>query len=371
MNLTLHLTNRCNLACTYCFVAWGELRMTADTAKRAVDFAITKGSPTGILFYGGEPLLERDVIYQTVAHAEEIRKQTGHQFSYKITTNGILLDEDFLKFSKSVNLAIGFSHDGPAQDDCRFFPDGSPSSGVLADKIPLLLHYQPYAIGMGVLDASVVHKATDMVKFLRRSGFRYMTLNLNYDSPWTQADFEVLGREYEKLAKLYYNWTLDEQKFYLSPFDQKILSHVKGEAYNIDRRKMSQNQPSIAPDGTIFPGSRYVDDSAFAIGDVWTGIDEERQVFFVDKGTIPLDVCKTCTIQSRCNYAYDMLARRDEAFAIDVSPVQCVHEKLLTPIADKLAENLYSQGSALFMHKHYNEMFPFLSALEEGMLSNT
>ena len=370
MNLTLHLTNRCNLACTYCFITPGKLRMMADTAKRAVDFAAAKGSPTGILFYGGEPLLEREVIHQTVAHAEQIRKKTGHPFFYKITTNGILLDEDFLKFAKSVNLAIGFSHDGSAQDDCRFFPDGSPSSSVLADKIPLLLRYQPYAIGMSVLDASVVHKAADMVKFLRRSGFRYITLNLNYDAFWTQSDFKVLAREYEKLAKLYYNWTLDEQKFYLSPFDQKILSHVKGAAYNIDRRKMSQNQPSVSPDGTIFPGSRYVDDFAFAIGDVWAGINEKKQAFFNEKGAVPLDVCKTCTIQSRCNYAFDMLARRGDEFTIDIKPVQCAHEKLLTPIADKLAENLYRQGSALFMHKHYNEMFPFLSALEDGVFTD-
>ena len=369
MNLTLHLTNRCNLACTYCFVAFGELRMTADTAKRAVDVAVTQGSPTGILFYGGEPLLEREVIHETVAYAEKIRKETGHQFSYKITTNGVLLDEDFLKFAKSVNLTVGFSHDGPVQDDHRFFHDGSPSSAALADKIPLLLRYQPYAVGLSVLDASVVHRATDIVKFLRRSGFRYMTLNLNFDAPWTQADFEVLGREYEKLAKLYYNWTLDEQKFYFSPFDQKILSHVKGTAYNIDRRKMSQNQPSVAPNGTIFPGSRYVDNPAFAIGDVWDGIDEERRAFFVEKGAIPLDACKACAIQSRCNYAYDTLARQDDTFAIDISPVQCAHEKLLTPIADKLAEDLYSLDSALFIHKHYNEMFPFLSALEEGIFT--
>ena len=367
MNLTLHLTNRCNLACTYCFVPFGNLRMTADTAKAAVDFAVTKGSPTGLLFYGGEPMLEREIIHQTVAYAEQIRKETGHHFTYKMTTNGILLDEEFLKFAKNVNLTIGFSHDGPAQDDCRFFNDGSPSSGVLADKIPLLLQYQPYAIGMSVLDASVVHKATAMVKFLRRSGFRYITINLNYSAPWTQEDFEVLRQEYEKMAKLYYNWTIKEEKFYLSPFDQKILSHVKGEKYNSDRRKMSQNQPSIAPDGTIFTGSRYVDDPAFSIGDVWKGIDEKKLKFFTQKGETPLDACKKCAILARCNYAYDMLARQDDKFEIDVKPVQCAHEKLLTPIADKLAEDLYRKDSALFIHKHYNEMYPFLSALEEGL----
>jgi hypothetical protein len=64
---------------------------------------------------------------------------------------------------------------------------------------------------------------------------------------------------------------------------------------------------------------------------------------------------------------YDMLARQDDNFAIDIMPVQCAHERLLTPIADKLAEELYNQDSALFLHKHYNEMFPFLSVLEEGI----
>ena len=369
MNLTLHLTSKCNLACTYCFVTLGNQSMSADTAKRAVDFAVTKGSPTGILFYGGEPLLEREVIYQTVEYAEQIRKNTGHQFSYKITTNGILLDEDFLKFAKAVNLSIGFSHDGPAQDSCRFFTDGSPSSPVLADKIPMLLHYQPYAIGMSVLDSSVVHMAANIIKFLRRSGFQYMTLNLNYDAPWTKADFDVLEQEYKKMAKLYYNWTLDEQKFYLSPFDLKILSHVKGTAYNRDRRIMAQNQPSITPDGTIFPGSRYIDDPAFAIGDVWTGINTEKQAFFIKKGDNLPNACKSCAIQTRCNYAYDTLSRSGDEYKIEISPIQCAHEKLITPIADKLAEDLYRQDSALFEHKHYNEMYPFLSALEDGIFN--
>jgi len=262
---------------------------------------------------------------------------------------------------------VGFSHDGPAQDDCRFFPDGTPSSAALAEKIPLLLRYQPFAIGMSVLDASTVHKATAIVKFLRRSGFRYITLNLNYSAPWTQADFAVLESEYKKLAKLYYNHTLREEKLYLSPFDQKILSHIKGTDYNADRRLMARNQPSVAPDGTLFPGSRYVDDPAFAIGDVRTGFDKKKQDFFAKKGDVLLKPCASCAIQSRCNYAYDMLARQGDDFALDIKPVQCAHEKLLTPIADQLAESLFREGSALFMHKHYNEMYPYLSALEEGV----
>ena len=70
-----------------------------------------------------------------------------------------LLDEEFLMFSKDINLTIGFSHDGPVQDSCRYFPDGSGSFVLLEDKIPLLLKYQPYAVGMSVMDPSITKTA--------------------------------------------------------------------------------------------------------------------------------------------------------------------------------------------------------------------
>ena len=367
MQLTLHLTNQCNLVCKYCFVELGPERMSREVAFAAMKLGMKNASTSGLLFYGGEPLLERQLIYDIVDYAKSIKKKTGHSFYYKMTTNGVLLDEEFLKFSQDINLSIGFSHDGPAQDSCRVFPDGRGSFDVLEDKIPLLLKYQPYAAGMCVIDTSAVHNAAEIVRFLFDSGFRYITCNINYSktAPWEEKHLSILENEYRKMAEMYLKWTRAEEKFYLSPFDIKILSHLKGEKYNIDRGRFAMNQPSVAPDGKIYSLSKHLGDPAFEIGDVFSGIDSEKHKAIFEKGLVPFEPCQKCAILTRCNYAYDNLSYDGTEYVSDISPVQCANERVLTPIVDEVAKKLYDERNALFMHKHYNELYPVMSYVED------
>ena len=368
MNLTLHMTNTCNLNCKYCFVPHGKTSMTFDIAMRAIRIAMKDKKPTGILFYGGEPLLERELIYRIVEKTQKIKKETGHIFHYKMTTNGTLLDEDFLKMAKKVNLTIGMSHDGLAQDDNRLFFDGSGSFDLLEDKIALLLEYQPYAVGLSVVDPSTVHKAAETVEFLYKKGFKYITVGMNYDriAPWDNVKMLILMDEYRKMAKMYHDWVEREEKIYLSTFDMKILSHLKGEDYNADRRASSKNQISVGPDGKFYPGSKYLDKPDFEIGDVFIGLDDVRREEIYEMGTEPLDACKKCAILTRCHYVYDSIRLVDGEVATDISPVQCAHERLVTPIVDEVAEVLYKADHALFLHKHYNELYPVMSLLEDS-----
>ena len=367
MQLTLHVTDDCNLNCKYCFVPRGPARMSREVAFAAARMGMTNSKTSGLLFYGGEPLLERQLIYDVADYTKAIKKETGHTFFYKMTTNGTLLDEEFLRFSSDINLTIGFSHDGPLQDNCRLFHDGSGSYALLDEKIPLLLQYQPYAVGMSVMDPSTVHQAARTVQFMFDKGFRYISININYDkaAPWTRKHLSVLEGEYQKMAEMYMEWTKAEEKFYLSPFDTKILSLLKGEDYNKDRRRMALNQPSVAPDGKIYPGSRYLGDPEFVIGDVFSGIDAEKQRFIYEKGSTPPEPCLACAIRTRCNYAYDTLCRQETEIVPDITPVQCAHEQVITPIADDVAEKLYKDRNALFMHKHYNELYPIVSLVED------
>jgi len=341
--------------------------MSKDVAFAAVKLGMKDSKTTGILFYGGEPLLEKKLIYDTVAYTERLKKKTGHNFFYKTTTNGVLLDEEFLKFSEKVNLTIGFSHDGPSQDTCRVLNNGNGTYDILEEKIPLLLKYQPYAIGMSVMDPTTVHNASENVKFLFNKGFKYITINPNYTdtSAWTPEILAILEDEYKKMAELYLEWTKAEEKFYLGAFDLKILSLIKGEDYNKDRRLMALNQPSVAPDGKIYPGSRYLGMPEFEIGDVFSGIDHEKQKFLFEKGSVPLAPCRECAINTRCNYIFDTLACHGDDIIIDISPMQCVHEQILTPIADSVADTLYKDRSAMFIQKHYNELYPIISLVED------
>jgi len=341
--------------------------MTREVAFSAIELAMKGKKSTGILFYGGEPLLERQLIFDVVEHCQKITSQTGHKFSFKITTNGILLDEEFLKFSRDINMAIGFSCDGPAQDDCRLFPDKRKTFDILKDKIPMLLKYHPYAVGLSVINPTTVHKASDIAKFLFDSGFRYVSMNVNYceTAGWTKKHFEILKKEYKKLATLYEKWTTIENKFYFAPFDKKILAHLKGKKYHEDRAVMNYGQPSIAPDGTIYAMSKHIDQQQFAIGDVFNGFDKEKRESFYNAGNETHSVCRDCDLYSRCNYAHFNLKYDGKKFVPNPSPIQCCHEQLVAPIADLVANKLYSKRNSMFIHKHYNDFYPIISLAED------
>jgi len=229
------------------------------------------------------------------------------------------------------------------------------------------LEYQPYAIALCVMDPSTVHNAAAAVKYMFDRGFRYICLNLNYSrsAPWTNDLLAVLEGEYEKMAEMYIQWTKAEEKFYLSTFDMKILSHLKGEKYNADRMRLAKNQPSIATDGKIYLSSKYYGDPAFLIGDVFSSIDKKKHDFLYEKGKELPEPCQKCAIRTRCNYANDSLICKDGEIIPDVWPVNCAHERMVTPIADRVAEKLYTERSALFIHKHYNELYPIMSLAED------
>ena len=103
MHLTLHLTNRCNLACRYCYQRHGGEDMDFETAAAAIDRLATGNNP-GVIFFGGEPLLRKDLILRVIDRCEA---REPNRFHYKVTTNGTLLDEAFLDEACRRRLAIG------------------------------------------------------------------------------------------------------------------------------------------------------------------------------------------------------------------------------------------------------------------------
>lgn len=369
MHLTLHLTDACNLACRYCYVRQSPRVMTRETARAAVDLAAGSDGPSGIVFFGGEPLLCRDRIVDTVEYAREVRRRTGHRFFFKITTNGTLLDEEFLAFSRRHSMVVGFSHDGLMQDEYRVFHDGRPTAALLAEKIPLLLRYQPYALSMTTVNPGTVSRFAESVIWLFDQGFRYLITTPNYaaDAGWTERSLRELERQYRILARKYIEWTEREEKFYLGVFEMKILSHLRGQGYCEDRCQLGRRQLSVAPDGRLYPCTQFIDDPDFLMGDVDSGVDETRRAEVTRRGEATPDTCASCAVRGRCNYTCGCLNKQATGRIDRVSPVQCRHERMLLPIADALAASLVKKRNALFLHKLYNPQYPMLSLVEDRL----
>lgn len=367
MHLTLHLTDECNLRCKYCYVHKSPRKMSLETAFAAVDMAMRTTDPTGIVFFGGEPLLERELIYKTVAYARKLSAETKHKFYYKITTNGLLLDEEFLKFTKDCGMIVGFSHDGLMQDDCRVFADGSGSAALLENKIPLLLQYQPYAVAMTTVNPETVGKFADSIQWLFDRGFRYLVSTPNYsaDAKWNDASLKELEKQYKQIAGKYLEWTNAGEKFYFGAFEMKILSHLHGEKYAQDRCQLGKKQISVDPDGKLYPCVQFIDDSKFYMGDTKTGVNHKLQADIEEKGSKTPETCEKCVVKARCNHTCGCMNKQSTGSIDIISPVQCAHEQMLLKIVDDLAEKLYRKRNALFIHKHYNEFYPIISLVED------
>nr|MBP7402860.1 radical SAM protein [Clostridia bacterium] len=271
MHFTLHLTDACNMACRYCYVRQGSHAMTPGIARRAVDLAARDARSAGIVFFGGEPLLERGLIEETVAYGESLQAAGTIRFHYKITTNGILLDEAFLRYSGEHRVFVALSHDGvrEAHDANRVLRGGGGTFDALEETAKRLLRHRPYAPVMMTVSPGVVRHYAAGVEYLYGLGFRYLICSMDYAGDWDGASLAELERQYRKLAAFYRRKTLAEEKFYLSPFELKIGSHIAGADYCADRCELGRKQISVAPDGRLYPCVQFLDDEAYCIGDVW------------------------------------------------------------------------------------------------------
>lgn len=381
MHMTLHLTEGCNLACRYCYVKQHPGSMSLETAKAAVrlaaasSIAADKNSSSrtgglascGIIFFGGEPLLCRDLIEEIVCFCRALEKEEPVCFHFKMTTNGTLLTEDFLEFSKKERIMIALSHDGTkrAHDLLRCSHNGQGTYEALETRISLLLKAHPYAPVMITVNPETVWDYADGVRELWQKGFRYFICSLNYAGIWKDFQLRELKKQYQRLADFYYELTKAEQKFYLSPFEVKITSHIKGDAFCSERCELGKKQVSVAPDGTIFPCTQFVGQEDYSIGNVFTGINSEKRLKLYYDNELDKPECSGCVLTKRCHCHCGCLNYQVTGSIHHVPPVLCEHERILFPIADKLAERLFRERNEMFIQKHYNDIFPLISYIED------
>jgi len=357
------------MQCDYCYVDKENVQvMHISTIKKVIDMAAgNSGQSQGIIFFGGEPLLCKDLIYQAIEYGRWKEKHMDTCFHFKVTTNGLLLDKQFIDFSKEYGLFIALSHDGVAEAHNLHRKDreGKGTFEMLSEKIDLLLSSHPYAPVLMTVNHDNVRYFAESVEYLYDKGFKYIICSMNYAGKWDEESLKILAREYNKLAEFYLRKTLAEEKFYLSPFEVKISSHINRASYCNERCELGKKQISVAPDGCLYPCVQFVYDERYSIGHVDTGIDEQKRNALYSLNEAEKDSCIECAIKNRCNHYCGCLNKQSTGSISKVSPVLCAHERILLPIADKLAEKLFKKRNAMFIQKHYNDMFPLLSLIED------
>lgn len=143
--MCLHVSHDCNLACRYCFASGGNFNMkkevmSFETAKKAIDFIINNSGNKVHLevdFFGGEPLLNFDVVKKTVEYAKEEAKKYGKIFRFTLTTNCVLLNDEIIDYLNKEMYNVVLSIDGRKEinDFTRPTANGKGSYDLIIENI--------------------------------------------------------------------------------------------------------------------------------------------------------------------------------------------------------------------------------------------
>lgn len=349
------------MACRYCYVQHGAADMTFETAVAAIE-RVAVGPNCGIIFFGGEPLLCHELIWRIMDWCEA---REPNRFHYKVTTNGTLMDEAFLDKAVQRHLHVALSHDGvrAAHDAFRVWPDGSGTYETVNAALALLMEKRPYSPVLMTVNPEAAGRVAASVQGLQAKGVQYLIASINYSGAWTDTAMKTLAREFRKLAAWHEDNYRQERKFYFSPFDKRIASRIFPE--RSQSCHLGKRQISVGPDGRLFPCVQFVGRDEYVIGTAKEGVDDARRDEIYWRNERDKPECAGCALERRCHNKCGCLNVQTTGTLDRIPAVLCEYERMMFPMADRLAERLFKARNAMFLQRHYNPAFPVLSFLED------
>lgn len=217
-NATLNLTRACNLTCEYCFSHHGNRlkRMTFETAKKCVNFILKEASEANINqlmsrfrsvdigFWGGEPLLEWELMKQIILYAENCDESKDVIVTFSSTTNGTLLTEDKFDFLNEHQLAFLVSIDGTQETHnyYRKFRNGHGSHAIIMENMEKILKRWPFYAVRTSPYAEGIHRFYDDIKFLVDHKMYNIMFSPVFESDWTDERWQIFEEQCMKVVDL-------------------------------------------------------------------------------------------------------------------------------------------------------------------------
>jgi uncharacterized protein len=344
--------------------------MGSDTARKAIDFLAEAGNgECTVTFFGGEPLMELDLLKETVSYAEA---QYGRRIQFRMSTNGTLLDPSALAFLKDHDIHFVLSLDGDEQqhDANRQFSSGRGSFGSIIRRLPDVLKANPYTIAVSVVSPNTAGRIASGVCDLFGRGFRYVLQTLDYAAPWRDEHIKALRSQYLELSEFYAAALRAGEKIYYSPFDERIKTWAQKPYQTGDLCDLANSQIAIAASGRIYPCVQFIgedgpEDQGNAIGDVANGFVRSRRQYFIEENYAEKESCRGCALEGRCATFCGCVNWRATGDLKRIPPIICEHERMLMPIVDSLANNLWKKNVELFRRKFYDRRYPVASYIED------
>lgn len=364
---TLCLTHDCTLRCRYCY-AGRKYRhaMSQDTARKAIDVCIAEAKALkkgmDLSFFGGEPLLEWELLQWCYDYLESRKKELIVPPRYGITTNGTLLTKERLNWMAERNFLIGISIDGSPEmhNTNRCFPDEQGSHETVAKALRLLdEHPSVRTKAICVVSPNNVHYLSEGVQWLAEHFHREIGLNIDYWSTWSDEQFDIFAAQMRQVSEMVLNSYRQGTPIRLSNFEHKITSHIHADPDNKNCVKctIGEREIAVSVDGNFFPCSRLVgigDEEELNFGNVADGINRAKQEWIIANRGNQTPACKLCELRARCLNSCGCTNHAASGYINQVSPFLCCSEQLTIELADTLAETLYAEQNHHFLQHFYN-----------------
>lgn len=281
MKYVLCITRQCNLACAYCYIRKQPARMSLATASKIVDFMYAntpEDERIDVAFFGGEPLLEFDLIRRITDLIETHPEYDRGRLELSVVTNGTLFSAEIADFIQRHNLVFGISCDGPPdiQDRFRRFIDGRPSSGRVEKNILAAVAGLPAVMVNAVFHPKTIVHLPETIDYLFSLGLRRIHLNPDYSAHWTASDIARLPQIFAAIGRRFIAYYLRDTPCYISLIDAKIAVILRGGYHAAERCRMGRGEYAFSPSGYIYPCERLIEDGGanrHTIGHIDSGLD--------------------------------------------------------------------------------------------------
>jgi uncharacterized protein len=315
--LCLHVAHTCNLNCSYCFASQGKYHgeravMSFDVGKRALDFLIENSGSRRNLevdFFGGEPLMNFDVVKELVAYARSVEKERGKNFRFTLTTNGMLIDDEVIDFANRECVNVVLSLDGRREIHDRFRVDyaGNGSWDRIVPKFQKLVEKRG---GKNYyMRGTFTHANPDFLEDIKQMldlGFTELSMEpvvcaKGDPGELTAEDLPIVCEQYEKLAELMLEREREGRPF---TFYHYMIDLTGGPCIykRISGCGSGTEYMAVTPWGDLYPCHQFVGEEKFRLGNIWDGVtNPEVQAEFAESNLYTRPDCKDCWARLYCS----------------------------------------------------------------------
>ena len=315
--LCLHVAHTCNLNCSYCFASQGKYHgeravMSFEVGKRALDFLSEHSGSRRNLevdFFGGEPLMNFDVVKELVAYARSVEKEKGKNFRFTLTTNGVQIDDDVIEFANREMSNVVLSLDGRKEIHDRYRVDyaGNGSWERIVPKFQKLVEARG---GKNYyMRGTFTHANPDFLKDIQVMldlGFTELSMEPVVCAPGdpselTAEDLPIVLKQYEELAELMIARRREGRPF---TFYHYMIDLSGGPCIykRISGCGSGTEYMAVTPWGDLYPCHQFVGEEKFCLGNIWDGVTNHTiQEDFASCNVYARPDCADCWAKLYCS----------------------------------------------------------------------